>query len=325
MILLSSIAVVCSAAAVYNPPEAGGALDALEAALTKIVNNPRLTAAQLKSAKAVSASVENTVAELESPKGKLLSQEAKAAKVTSAIKQLQGLQDELEKAATQAVSDKKAGLMKQLAEKQAQLAKEEKMLKVINLEKKLAEKKLALEKLVEMKDAQKQAGAQQEAQKEAAAQQEMIASVLSMAKNVQAAQGKNSSMTHAAAKVADGKAAMLKTVLTHLEGRMQNVTASMAKLDAVEKKREAELKAATLPAKGSSDDMGRAQSLLKSLSKKEHRQFEKSRATLKNEYKELSEAVTSIKKGDVAGLTKVMSHMQSEVKSLEAKSHKFLY
>ena len=49
-----------------------------------------------------------------------------------------------------------------LQDKQAMLAKEEKMLKVINLEKKLAEKKLALEKLVEMKQAQAQAGAKQE-------------------------------------------------------------------------------------------------------------------------------------------------------------------
>merc|ERR1719443_2351202 len=155
----------------YNPPNAGNALDAIETALSQIVNNPHLAAPQLKEAKAVTASVEKTVEELESPKGKLLSKEAKAAKVTSAIKLLQNLQENWQKAATQTVTQKKAELMKQLHDKEAELAKEQKMLKVINLEKKLAEKKLALEKLVEMKQAQ---GAKQEAEKEIAARQEMV-------------------------------------------------------------------------------------------------------------------------------------------------------
>lgn len=324
--LVSSIVAVCSAVTVYNPPNAGHALDAIEAALSQIVSNKHLSAAQLKSAKKVSADVEKTVAELESEKGKLLSKEAKAAKVTAAIQELQGLQGEWQKEAEQAVSQKKADLMKQLASKEAQLAKEQKMLKVINLEKKLAEKKLALEKLVEMKNEQQRAGAQKEAQKEAAERQEMVANVLNMAKSLQAAQGKNSSMAHAAAKVVDGKPAMLKTVLVHLEGRMSNVSASLAKIDAAEKKREGELKdAMKAPKDGKDDAISKGASLLKMLLKKEHRQFEKSRGVLKSEYKELSEAVASIKKGDVAGLTKVMAHMQGEMKALEAKSHKFLY
>jgi len=326
VVLLSFIVVAASATTLYDPPNAGNALDAIETALSQIVNNPHLPAAQLKAAKAVATSVEKTVEELESPKGKLLSKEAKAAKVTSAIKLLQDLQENWQKGMEQTVSQKKADLMKQLQEKQAQLAKEEKMLKVINLEKKLAEKKLALEKLVEMKNAQQQAGAKQEAAKEIAARQAMVASVLNMAKDLQAAQGKNASMAHAAAKVVDGKAAMLKTVMAHLEGRMTEIKASLAKIDATENKQQAKVKdALKAPVNGKSDALDNGAKMLKMLTKKEHRQFEKARAPLKSELKELSEAVTSIKKGDTAGLTKVMAHMQSEMKNLQARQGKFLY
>jgi hypothetical protein len=305
---------------------AGNALDSIEAALTAVVNNKHLSAAQLKSAKTVAASVEATVTELESAKGKQLSKEARAAKVTAAIKELQSLQDEWQKTAAQAVSQKKADLMKQLASKEAELAKEQKMLKVINLEKALAEKKLALEKLVEMKNARERDGAQKEAQKEAIEQQEMVANVLNMAKSLQGGQGANTSTSHTAAKAVDAKPALLKIVLAHLEGRMQNVTASIQKIDAAEKKHEAELKdAMKAPKNGNTDAIGKGASLLKILLKKEHRQFDKSRATLKSEYKELHEAVSSIKKGDVAGLTKVMAHMQGEMKASQAKSQKFLY
>jgi hypothetical protein len=268
------------------------------------------------------------VTELESSKGKLLSKEEKAAKVRVAIKQLQDLQNEWQKASQDVVSQKKANLMKQLADKEAELAKDQKMLKVINLEKKLAEKKLALEKLVEMKNAGAKESVQKEEEKEAAKRQEMVTNVLNMARTLQAAQGKNASVPHAAAKVVDGKPAMLKTVLDNLEGRMKDVSGKMAKLDAAEKKHDDQLKSATFlkaPVNGTTDAIDKGRSLLNMLMKKEHRQFAKSRATLKSEYKELSDAVGSIKKGDVAGLTKVMNHMQGEMQSLQAKSHKFLY
>merc|ERR1719240_674750 len=115
--------------------------------------------------------------------------------------------------------------------------------------------------------------------------------------------------------------------MTYLEGRSHNITVSLAKIDDAEKKRTAEVEAVVgkAPAKGSSDAIDKSRSVLKMLLKKEHRQFEKSRAGLKNELKELNEAIASIKKGDVAGLSKVMTHMQGEMKSLQAKSHKFLY
>jgi hypothetical protein len=307
----------------YNPPNAGNALDAIETALSQIVSNTHLPAAQLKDAKAVATSVEATVEELESPKGKLLGKDARAAKVMGAIKLLQTLQEKWQKATTDSVSEHKADLMKQLKEKQGELAKEEKMLKVINLEKKLAEKKLALENLIEAKNTQAQKEA---AAKDIAARQDMVASVLTMAKSLQAAQGKNTSTVHVVAKVVDGKAAMLKTVLTHLEGRMTNLKAAIAKIDDAEKRGEAKVKdMVKAPVTGKDDALGKGESMLKMLLKKEHRQFEKARAPLKSELKELSEAVASIKKGDTKGLTKVMTHMQSEMKKIQAKGGKFLY
>merc|ERR550537_578816 len=135
-------------------------------------------------------------------------------------------------------------------------------------------------------------------------------------------------MTHVVKNVAQGKPEMLKTVLAYLEGRSHNITASLAKIDAAEKSRKAEIEAIVTPkapVNGSDDALAKGKSMLNMLLKKEHRQFEKSRATLKSELKELNEAVASIKKGDVAGLSKVMTHMQGEMKSLQAKSHKFLY
>jgi len=120
----------------------------------------------------------------------------------------------------------------------------------------------------------------------------------------------------------------LDKVKTYLNGRMHNVTESLAKLDTAEKKREAELKETLdkrAPVKDGKDAIAKGRSLLNILMKKEHRNFEKTRATLKNELKELTEAEKAIEKGDASGLEKVMGRMQNEMKSLQAKSHKFLY
>jgi len=317
--VLTSVVAACSAVAVYNPPNAGVALDAVEKALADVVNSPHLTKTQLAQAKKVADDVEKTAAELETPEGKKLSKEARAAKVTASIKELQDLQSNWQKAASGKIESMKADLMKQLQAKEDELAKDKKMMKVLNLEKALAEKKLALQKLVDMKDAKKSAEAQEKARKEAAEQQKMVAEVLNVAKTLK--EGKPT----AAKPVAADK---LKTVMTYLEGREHDVTASLAKLDADEKNREAELKTMTekkLPVKDNKDPLAKSQGILKMLLKKEHRQYQKARATLRNELEEVHQAVTSIKKGDVAGLTKVMSHMQGQMKSLEAKSHKFLY
>lgn len=306
VVLLTSIVAACSGVTLYNPPNAGVALDAVEKALANIVSSPHLTKTQLLQAKKVAADVEKTVEELESAAGKKLSQAQRGAKVTASIKELQDLQENWQKTAQATIDSKKADLEKQLKDKEAELAKDQKMLKVINLEKKLAEKKLALQKLIDMKNAKQSAAA---AEKEAAAKQAEVEKVVNAAKSLK-----------------DAKS--LKTVTSYLDGRVKDLTATLAKLDASEKKREGEIKALVsvkAPVKDEKDPLAKGQGVLKMLLKKEHRQFEKNRAALLAELKEMHQAQESIKKGDVAGLTKVMTQMQGEMKNLEAKSHKFLY
>jgi hypothetical protein len=319
VLLLVSGLVACRAVTEYNPPEAGQALDALEKALGNIINSPHLSKEQLTQAKKVSADVEKTVVELESAEGKKLTKEAKATKVRAAIGELQQMQGDWQKAADKLIAGKKDDLMKKLKEKQAELVKDEKMLKVIKLEKALAEKKLSLQKLIDSKNNEKAAKAQKEAEKDAAAQQEMVANVLKVAKTLKEAKP-------SAAKPAD--ADKLKGAVTYLEGRVKTVQAKLDAMDAEEKKREDELTATLsvkIPVKDANDPMAKSQGILKMLMKKEHRNYEKARAGVKQELNELHSAVTSINKGDADALTKIMSHMQGEMKSAQAKSHKFLY
>jgi len=319
VVLLTSIIAASAAMTVYDPPNAGVALDAVEKALANIVKSPHLTKAQLDQAKKVAADVEKTVEELETPEGKKLSKEARAAKVTASIKELQDLQGQWQKAAAMAISYQKGDLLKQLKAKEDELKKDQKMLKVINLEKALAEKKLALQKLIDMKNAKANAGTEQDAQKQAAARKEMVANLVDAAKSL-----KDTKPSQAKAAVGD----KLKTVLTYLEGRVHDVNDKLAKLDAAEKKHEAEVNEVVgkkAPVQDGKDPLAKGQGILKMLLKREQRQFKKARAPLQNELKQLHDAETSIKKGDVAGLTKVMTQMQGEMKSLDAKSHKFLY
>jgi len=315
VLLLASGIAACSSVAVYNPPNAGVMLDTLEKALGNIINSPHLSKEMMGKAKKVSADVEKTVTYLESVEGKKLSEAARGTKVTAAIKELQGLQDEFQAAAV----SKKSDLLNKLKAKQEELVKDQKMLKVMNLEKALAEKKLALQKLIDAKRNQKSAQAQKEAEKQAAAQQEMVANVLNVAKTLK-------DVKPSAAKPADSD--KLKGALKFLEGRIHTVSDSIAKLDAEDKKHEDDLKATVnekMPVKDASDPLAKSQGILKILMKKEHRNYEKAKAGLQTELNELKQAVTSINKGDAAGLTKVMTHMQGQMKSLQAKSKKFLY
>jgi len=312
-LLLASGLAACCAMTVYNPPNAGVALDAVEKALGNIINSPHLSKEQLAQAKKVATDVEKTVEYLATPEGVKLSKEARAIQVTASIKELQGLQSDWMKAAG---ASRKTDLLKKLKDKQAELAKDKKMLKVINLEKALAEKKLALQKLIDMKQNEKSQKQQKEAAKEAEAQQEMVANVLKVAKTLKDAKP-------SAAKPVDAE--KLKSALNYLEGRIKTVGDSIAKLDAADKKHEDELKITVdrkMPVQDAADPLAKSQGIIKMLMKKEHRQYEKARAGLNNELNELRQGVASIKKGDVSGLTKVMGHMQSE---MQAKSHKFLY
>lgn len=323
--VVACLAVVSSSVAVYDPPEAGPALDAVEKALASIVGNPHLPASMMAAAKKAVANVEDTVHFLETAQGKALTKDARGAKVMNAIKELEDLQSSWAKAADSKVADKRADLEKQLKEKQAALAKDMKMMKVLNLEKALAEKKLALQKLIESKQQQAKS---KEDEKAIAAREEMISNVLKMAKEVSSKTTKDATMTHAVKNVAQSNPKLLATVNTYLEGRMKTLSGSMAEIDSAEKKREDEIKA-TLGGdagnKANAEELQKSKAILTMLMKKEARNYKKMRAGLQSEYNELSNAVKSIKNGDVTGLSKVMTHMQSEMKNLQAKSHKFLY
>jgi len=305
--------VVSVTAKVYSPPQATKALDDVEKALAQITHLPHLTKAQLSDAKKVSADVEKSIAELESPAGQKLSKEARNAKVTASVKELENLQTTWSKSADVAIADRKAALEKELKDKEAELEKDTKMMKVLTLEKKLAEKKLKLQNMIDAKNTEQ---AKRQAAKEAAEQQAMVSTVMDLAKNMKTAKDKTV--------VAD----KLKPVMSYLESRKKTVSDSLAKIDAEEKKSEAEINALTstkIPVKDGKDPLAKSQGMLNMLAKQEHRAYLKARAPLQSELKELSEAVDGIKKGDVAAISKVMGHMQNEMKSLQAKSQKFLY
>jgi len=325
VVIVACLAAVSCSVMVYDPPEAGPALDAVEKALASIVDNPHLPASMMAGAKKAVASVEDTIHFLESANGKALTKEARGAKVMAAIKQLDDLQSSWQKASASTVADRKAALMKQLAEKEAELVKDKKMMKVLNLEKALAEKKLALQKLIEQKQ---NAAASKEDEKATKAREEMVANVLKMAKDVQSSKGASAKMTDAVKKATEDKPKLLATVNTYLEGRMKILTVNMAQIDDAQKKREAEIKA-TLGGdagqgfnKANTEDLKKSKAILTMLMKKEARNAKKMRAGIQSEYNELASAVTSIKTGDVKKLSEVMQHMQT---ALKAKSQKFLY
>jgi len=325
-VLVACLAIVSTSMTVYDPPEAGPALDAVEKALATIVNNPHLPKPMMVMAKKAVANVEDTVHFLESKEGKALSKAERGAEVMSAIKQLQDLQSSWQKASSESISDRKAALMKQLKEKEAELVKDKKMMKVLNLEKALAEKKLALQKLIEQKQ---NAAAKKESEKETKEQDDMVANVLFMERTLASAKGASAKMSDAVKKATEGKPKLLATVSTYLNGRMAILSANMKQIDDAQKKREAEIKATlggdaagAAKTKEEKEEMKKSQAILTMLMKKEARNAKKMRAGLQSEYNELSSAAAEIKKGDLQKLAEVMQHMQGEKK---AKSGKFLY
>lgn len=301
----------CSAAAVYDPPDAGVALDAVEKALGDLVASPTLTKLQKGQAKKVVDDVEKVADELASPAGKKLSKEARAAKVSASIQELQNLQTTWSKASEKMIADHKAKMTSELAAKQAELVKDEKLLKVLNLQKALAEKKLSLEKLIEKKQNQ---ASEKQAKDEAAKKEAIITDMLDLSKTLQA---KNLP--------AEDK---VKPVMAYLDGRVKDVDASLASMEAAKNAAEAKMSSLTtekMQVQDQKDPLVKAQAVLKMLMKKQHRQFEKAKLPLTNELKELHQAINAINKGDAAALTAVGTKMQGEQKTQEAKSHKFLY
>jgi len=326
VVIVACLTAVSCSVMVYDPPEAGPALDAVEQALASIVDNPHLPASMMAGAKKAVASVEDTIHFLESANGKALTKEARGAKVMAAIKQLDDLQSSWQEASASTVADRKAALMKQLAEKEAELVKDKKMMKVLNLEKALAEKKLALQKLIEQKQ---NAAASKESEKATKEQDDMVAKVLEMEKTLATTKGVSAKMSDAVKKATENKPKLLATVSTYINGRMAILSANMKQIDDAQTKREAEIKATlggdaagAAKTKEEKEEMKKSQAILTMLMKKEARNAKKMRAGIQSEYNELASAVTSIKTGDVKKLSEVMQHMQTATK---AKSQKFLY
>merc|ERR1719352_1011472 len=135
-----------------------------------------------------------------------------------------------------------------------------------------------------------------------------------MAKEVQSSKTGKANMSHAVKSVAGDNSKVLANVQSYLEGRMKTLEGNMKLLDDAQKKREDMIKATVGDKAEKSDDkeLKKSTAILKMLMKKEQRNYKKARAPLQSEYKELEDAVKSIKKGDVSGLSKVMSHMQNE-------------
>jgi hypothetical protein len=93
------LAASATAEGAWNPANGTKELDAVEAALHRIVDNPKLTPAQLRMAKKTVADVDATVAQIQGAKS--LTKQAKMQKVGQALQELQDLQGEFELSAVQ--------------------------------------------------------------------------------------------------------------------------------------------------------------------------------------------------------------------------------
>merc|ERR1719424_452182 len=239
-------------------------------------------------AKKAVANVEDTVHYLETKEGKALSKAQRGAKVMSAIKQLQDLQSSWQKASTISIADRKTALMKQLKDKEAELVKDKKMMKVLNMEKTLMTEQHVGTKTgasVKMSDAVKKATANKP---------KLLATVSTFINGRMAI-----------------LAANMKTIDEAQKKREAEIKATLGG-DAAG--------AAKTPAE--KEEMKKSEAILTMLMKKEARNGKKMRAGLQSEYNELSSAAAEIKKGDLQKLSEVMQHLQTEKK---AGSKKFLY
>eukprot|EP00747_Dinoflagellata_sp_TGD_P130985 gnl/TRDRNA2_/TRDRNA2_174901_c0_seq1.p1 gnl/TRDRNA2_/TRDRNA2_174901_c0~~gnl/TRDRNA2_/TRDRNA2_174901_c0_seq1.p1 ORF type:complete len:361 (-),score=139.45 gnl/TRDRNA2_/TRDRNA2_174901_c0_seq1:351-1367(-) len=329
-LVFANLIALCFAEITYNPTSAKSAIDVLEQALHGIMDNPRLSAAQLKVAKKVAVDVESTCAELESAKGKSLTDKERNQKVTASIKELQSLQtlflDNVAKAAAaeKKAEEKEESLKEEVAEKKALLEKDQKMMQVVSMEKELAEKKLQLHNMI---DAKEQQEAKQRDSKAQAEQQEMVSKLVNMAKAFSAAKAGNGKAAKSSTASAAGSAfhnqAVVKPILEKLKSRISNLTASVQKIEADEKSDDAKLDAALK--KQGANASAQEKSMLRRMKKEEHRGYEKTKAVQKTELAELTAAVHSIEKGDVVALKAAMLKMQTEMKAMQAKTQDFLH
>lgn len=289
-------------------------LAAVNKALQTVLAGKHLTAEQRKFAEHVSQDVKNDIAVLVANKG--LTKEARQAKVADAIKELASLQGALEaplKARnTTAIKLHLADMEKELVEKKKELAKDLENMKVLSLEKELAEKRIQLEKLEEDKAAQDKG---KKAADEEKSKSDMVKKLLSMAK------GLKSKNSPAKTQVTPPE---MKGIIGELETHAKAVREELAHMDAANKKIEAEIGGMVkdkLAVHDKNDALLKGQSMLKMLTKKEQRKYQKARAVKQNELNELEGAIADIKKGDVKALQKVMGKMQGEIQTAKAKGN----
>jgi len=252
-----------------------------------------------KLAEKVAADVHKDIAAIVT--GSKLSSDAKHAKVGEALKEMMALEATLAKPLPSknitSLEQRMASLKAQLAAKKAELAKDEKEIKLFTLQKALAEKKLELENLLEQKMKQKNGKSEDaEATKERKA---VVAKLTDLAKNLAAAK----------TEARDG-------VVTDLEKLSSEEKAMILKMDAADKKDQAELDTIAKSTSKADHDLKKSQSILKMLRKKTHRKYLQVKAMKKAELAELEAAITEIKKGDAKALQATVHKMQAELKAV---------
>eukprot|EP00928_Gymnodinium_smaydae_P087972 TRINITY_DN72134_c0_g1_i1.p1 TRINITY_DN72134_c0_g1~~TRINITY_DN72134_c0_g1_i1.p1 ORF type:complete len:346 (+),score=153.13 TRINITY_DN72134_c0_g1_i1:77-1039(+) len=309
-ILAASCGCLATATETLTPANGLQALAGVEEALHKMLNG-KTDKALLKVAKPVVELVDKTVHEVESGN---FSKQENAKKVLVAIKALQGLQGEWEGASKALAKQQKLeSLERELNLKKAELMKQEDMLKLEKMKKELAEKKQQLQVLTREKE---EAQTHRREQQEDAQQASAVASLVKQAKELSVSRHDK-----------DAVPKPLQGILSNLEAHAANVSAALDRMDADEKKREAELDQLALkpvPSAGKTDAINKGKAMIRQLKKQEQRSYKKARVMKKAQLNELNEGIRAVKKGDVAALSSLMTKMQSEMKFMTTKKKGFL-
>jgi hypothetical protein len=278
-------------------------VDMVSHALDTIMKQPHLTKDQLASVQKVAALVKQNLAIVESQK---LRGDARKQKVGEAITALTNLELEWQKNAAQAKAKHDAmekaedehikELQRELAEKQGLMAKDEDEIKVLNLEKELAEKKLKLDTLLMKKD---EAASKKALEEERKARTDLFEKIGAVVQS-------NSSSTK-------------KEALDMLHDRVTRLNEAVTKIDEAEKEGMHKIDAMK------NDKDAKLTKMLLRLKKEEHRKFAKSKAIKAQELGDLNKAIQSIEKGDKHATQETLNKMKRDAKRLDATSGNFLH
>jgi hypothetical protein len=301
IVVLAIVACGCVSAVdedAWGPPDSVQALGAVIGMVDKLVKSAK-TPEALKKAQVLAADVK---ADIEAVEGGNLTKAQAHDKVGAAIKELTAFETQLSKPPPMdpARAQKLAELEKKLAEKKAELAKDENMIKLFKLKKELAEKRLRLQGLLDSKKNQEKNAKADQA--EAAKTNDMVKSLVSMAKN-------------SGLKAKEEMPAPMKAILASVESQRVSVADDLKKMEAEEKAGEAKIDGAL----GKGAD-AQSQGMLKRLKKEQHRKFAKAQALKRIELNELKDAEASVESGDIAGLQKTLAKIEQEGKALQAKA-----